>query len=294
MKRNLKQCNCSGEKLAKLVDAAEKEIIGFRCMFCGKIYPSGKEETINCVERLNKEEIQSKVLEDILKKTEACENYFHNKSCNDSCEGCGYFYICSKSPYFDLSSSSPKPSPFNPAAEYNEIAQEMSRVYRAKNEDYGDAFAKSIQKHGLIAAVVRIEDKISRIKNLTKGNTDLKVKSESIEDTLLDLANYSILTMLEITSNNEDKYQRHERLTSEMSIRYESKFYSPVNIQDAIKVVSSMLEDIIPLCHEFMVNPSDIVRFQTYLVLLDIADYAIEIIIELRKEKFNAAQNNNS
>lgn len=231
--------------------------------------------------------------EDISAKTEACENFFYNESRHDSCEGCGYFFICLKSPYFDLRSSSPESMPFNPVMEYIKISREMSRVYRAKNEDYGDSFAKSIQKHGLIAAVVRIEDKISRIKNLTKRNADLKVKSESIDDTLLDLANYSIMTMLEITPSDTNKYNRHENLTNEMSKRYGERPCKSKVIDVSIQDLSIVFEEVVNRCGEINKDaPSEIVKFKLYLALLDIADIAIEIIIELRREKFDAESNN--
>lgn len=76
--------------------------------------------------------------------------------------------------------------------QFRSIINKMLETYRAKNADYGDSFGKSIEKYGAIAGLTRISDKFNRIENLIlKG--DIQVKSESIEDTLLDLSNYCIL-----------------------------------------------------------------------------------------------------
>ena len=72
----------------------------------------------------------------------------------------------------------------------------MLQTYKAKNADYGDSFSKSYKEFGLTAPVVRMSDKMERIKFLTKA--DAKVKDESIKDTLIDLANYAIMTVVEL------------------------------------------------------------------------------------------------
>ena len=70
-------------------------------------------------------------------------------------------------------------------------------TYIAKNKDYGDSFAKSIDKYGYVAPVVRMEDKFNRIENWIL-NPNQEVKSESIIDTLEDLSNYSLMLANEI------------------------------------------------------------------------------------------------
>ena len=47
-----------------------------------------------------------------------------------------------------------------------------------------------------ISGLIRIDDKVRRLKNLR--NKENQVKDESIEDTLLDLCGYAILTLMEI------------------------------------------------------------------------------------------------
>lgn len=77
------------------------------------------------------------------------------------------------------------------------VLQELSDLYHRKNHDYGDSFRKSLGEFGLVAAVVRMNDKMERIKTLSKGNT-AEIRDESIRDTLIDLANYAIMTVMEL------------------------------------------------------------------------------------------------
>lgn len=84
---------------------------------------------------------------------------------------------------------------------FNEITTKMAETYKAKNHDYGNAFGKSINEFGLVAAVVRMNDKMERLKSLAKmGPDEIKVKDESVKDTLLDLANYAVMTLVELES----------------------------------------------------------------------------------------------
>lgn len=52
-------------------------------------------------------------------------------------------------------------------------------------------------------ARIRLGDKFSRFKTLSK-NADQRVADESIRDTLLDLANYAIMTVLEMDIKEEE------------------------------------------------------------------------------------------
>lgn len=77
---------------------------------------------------------------------------------------------------------------------FTEITSNMAKTYAAKNHDYGNSFEQSLDKFGLVASVVRLGDKMNRIESLTKK--EAQVKDESIKDTLLDLANYAIMTVM--------------------------------------------------------------------------------------------------
>lgn len=76
---------------------------------------------------------------------------------------------------------------------FDAITNELKDTYIKKNHDYGNSFDKSIDKFGLTAAVVRMNDKMERLGSLM--NKDAKV-DESIRDTVMDLANYCIMTAM--------------------------------------------------------------------------------------------------
>jgi len=79
---------------------------------------------------------------------------------------------------------------------FRSILDTMFDTFKAKNHDYGNSFAKTFKEFGIMAPVVRMNDKMERIKQLIKS--DAQVKDESIRDTILDLANYCVLTLVEL------------------------------------------------------------------------------------------------
>ena len=89
------------------------------------------------------------------------------------------------------------------ANQFKSITEEMLQTYIRKNHDYGDSFNKSLDKFGIIASVVRMNDKMERIESLT--NKEALVKDESIKDTLLDLASYCVMTTMWLNNNRERK-----------------------------------------------------------------------------------------
>lgn len=85
-----------------------------------------------------------------------------------------------------------------------EICHEMNALYEAKNHDYGDSFSQSYREEGMAMPRIRIGDKVNRFKALTKYDNQ-QVGTESIRDTLIDLANYAIMTVIEMEEDNEGK-----------------------------------------------------------------------------------------
>lgn len=79
---------------------------------------------------------------------------------------------------------------------HSDICSELNALYERKNHDYGDSFGKSYDEYGMAMPCIRLEDKLNRLKALTR-NGNQQVADESIEDTLLDLANYAIMTVVE-------------------------------------------------------------------------------------------------
>lgn len=81
--------------------------------------------------------------------------------------------------------------------QHRKLCEDLNATYEKKNHDYGDAFHKSYLEEGFAMARVRLTDKLERFKSLSRSG-DAKVKDESIRDTLLDLANYAIMTVMEM------------------------------------------------------------------------------------------------
>lgn len=84
---------------------------------------------------------------------------------------------------------------------FMDITTNMAKTYAAKNHDYGNSFEQSLDEFDLIASIVRLSDKMNRIKSLIKK--EAQVKDESIKDTLLDMANYAIMTVMWMNKNTE-------------------------------------------------------------------------------------------
>lgn len=78
---------------------------------------------------------------------------------------------------------------------HEDICKELTETYKKKNADYGNSFENSLDKHGLIAGIVRMDDKMSRLISLNSKNKQL-VLDESLRDTLMDLANYAIMSVM--------------------------------------------------------------------------------------------------
>lgn len=81
----------------------------------------------------------------------------------------------------------------NTTISFNTLLDQIKDTHERKNHDYGDSFTKSMDEFGMTAAAIRLTDKLSRFKALI--NSEAKVKDESIEDTLLDMASYAIMTV---------------------------------------------------------------------------------------------------
>lgn len=81
---------------------------------------------------------------------------------------------------------------------HREICAGLTGLYAKKNHDYGDSFHKTFLEEGFAMSRIRLSDKLERFKNLSRNETKAQVVDESIEDTLLDLANYAIMTVIEM------------------------------------------------------------------------------------------------
>jgi hypothetical protein len=89
---------------------------------------------------------------------------------------------------------------------FEDVTITLRNLYEAKNRDYNDSFGQSFEKWGLPMSCIRLGDKLNRLESFAQGK-DMKVKDESVRDPLMDLANYAIMTLVELnlqSKNMED------------------------------------------------------------------------------------------
>lgn len=88
---------------------------------------------------------------------------------------------------------------------HSEILQDMHDLYIKKNTDYGDSVRDTYLRFGPVSYLVRMYDKLNRIHHLTSTNTENpNVADESIQDSLIDLANYAILMAMELKLDKKE------------------------------------------------------------------------------------------
>ena len=76
---------------------------------------------------------------------------------------------------------------------YGNILKRMDETHTRKNNDYGDAAYQGYKKYGPAYFLVQLHNKLSRLESLTINSKTQMVKDESIDDTLLDMANYAVM-----------------------------------------------------------------------------------------------------
>jgi len=85
------------------------------------------------------------------------------------------------------------------------ICQELNELYAKKNHDYGDSFHQTFLEEGFAMSRIRLSDKLNRFKSLSRKAGEGQVKDESLRDTLIDLANYAIMTVLEMEEETDGR-----------------------------------------------------------------------------------------
>lgn len=81
------------------------------------------------------------------------------------------------------------------------VCDEVKELLLKKNRDYDNSFSKQYAEYGLLSGVIRLEDKMSRIRNLAKGNT--AQVDEKVDQTLIDLVGYGCLILVERSKEKE-------------------------------------------------------------------------------------------
>lgn len=119
---------------------------------------------------------------------------------------------------------------------HKKLLDDMHDLYIKKNADYGNSVHDTYEKYGLVSFLVRMEDKLNRVRNLNKDNvkiSDAKVQDEKIEDTLMDLANYAILAIMEL--------KREKSFFKTENVKYDT-YQEEINNQDIIDSVKYFMD----------------------------------------------------
>ena len=86
---------------------------------------------------------------------------------------------------------------------YGSLLDKLFTTYKAKDADYGSSFAEMFAVGIINAQLVKLREKMNRIKVLSKQPN--MVENETLEDTLLDTAGYAILTLVELKKRNNGR-----------------------------------------------------------------------------------------
>jgi hypothetical protein len=78
---------------------------------------------------------------------------------------------------------------------FEQLANQLIDTQKRKNADYGSSFDQTLNEFGLVASATRMSDKFNRFKSLMRCGSTAQVEDEKIEDTLMDLAAYAIMTV---------------------------------------------------------------------------------------------------
>ena len=89
---------------------------------------------------------------------------------------------------------------------FKSYTETMANVFAAKRADYGPSTEETFKKFGPVSFLIRMHDKLNRLDSLFMKSSDaIKVKDESIRDTLMDLANYCIIALVELDKVDAEK-----------------------------------------------------------------------------------------
>ena len=90
----------------------------------------------------------------------------------------------------------------NKIQKHKELLDYLHNMYIAKNHDYGDSVHDTYKKYGITSFLVRLEDKLNRARTISSKSQ--MVEDEKLKDTLLDMANYAILAVLELEEEKDE------------------------------------------------------------------------------------------
>jgi hypothetical protein len=156
----------------------------------------------DCIDKAEKRQEETTKNLDMMLKCPACgsTNVKEHNENTYLCYNCRHNFELIPVDWNDMMDSQarfvPDTSPENERRHLG-ICYELHDLYSKKNADYGDSFHLSFEEEGMAMARIRLGDKMNRFKTLTRSETAM-VQDESIRDTLIDLANYAVMTVMEM------------------------------------------------------------------------------------------------
>tara|TARA_R110000851_G_scaffold54443_1_gene128485 strand:+ start:247 stop:540 length:294 start_codon:yes stop_codon:yes gene_type:complete len=82
---------------------------------------------------------------------------------------------------------------------------ELYKIFLQKNTAYGNSY----QQFGAVGVIMRMGDKLMRLKTITQSSVSIDMGDESLRDTLKDLSNYCVLALLELDRLEEEQRDIH-------------------------------------------------------------------------------------
>lgn len=127
---------------------------------------------------------------------------------------------------------------------FRDIQDKLVAIYAKKNHDYGDSFNQGCDELGVGYAFSRIYDKTKRFQTLAKGimtnSLSMEVQDETIDDTLMDLANYCVMYLA--WKGYTDKHECLENSPKGSDYDVDDKVY--------IDIKPNINNDVVKLVHE--------------------------------------------
>lgn len=124
-------------------------------------------------------------------------------------------------------------------------------VFCRKNHDYGNSFEKSLDTFGLVAGIVRMNDKFERLVSLNDPNKDAQIASESLVDTLEDLSNYAAMAACWMKGKKVDDWKEsrllnvHKKLIDNMVVGGDIKIEdNPKDPKDPKEFIRNTIKQI--------------------------------------------------
>lgn len=114
------------------------------------------------------------------------------KYANTETNNCNMPLLCVNHRYFVQRVEKPSNTRFD---KHHALCAELHKLYKAKDDDYGSSFSKTRAKYN-DSILIRLNDKLNRLETLYSGKAP-NITDEKIDDTLMDMAGYCILELVE-------------------------------------------------------------------------------------------------